>query len=241
MAGLGALYYFRDNIKKSSVFKLKKIVITDIGHYSFNDLIEKVSIEKDISIFEIDLSNVEKQLLELLWIKKVNITRVLPSKISVSIQEHKIKGVVLLDMLYFYNMDYSIFLKAYPSEIKKFVIYSGLSLEEYENDFDLFKSKLMEMEKINKTFKTSKLANNCTVSEMAYTKFRGYKTILKCNKDNVSILLGSDAFLNSFNRAETILDMTKKRKEKIETIIFNELKSKNNVIVRIKDEEEFDG
>jgi len=240
---LSSIFYFMEDIKKSSVFNLKKIVITDIPHYSFNDLVEKVAIKKDISIFEIDLSNVEKQLLELLWIKKVNVTRILPSKISVSIEEHKIKGVVLLDMLYFYNNDYNIFLKAYPSEIKKQIIYSGLDINDYENDFPLFKKKLVEMENINKIFKTSKLANSCSISEMALTNFRGYQINMKCDKykEDINILLGNKDFLQGFNRSQVILNKSKERKEKLESIIFDELKSKNSVIVRLKKEEEIDG
>ena len=140
-------------------------------------------------------------------------------------------------------MDYNIFLKAYPSEIKGKTIYSGLNINDYENDFPLFKKKLVEMEKINKVFENSKLANSCSISEMALTNIRGYKINMKCDnyKENINILLGNKDFLKGFNRSHIILKKSKERKENLESIIFDELKSKNSVIVRLKKGEEIDG
>lgn len=238
--GLASLYYFRNDIKKAPIFKLKKIVITDISHYSFKDLVDRVAIDKNISVFDVDLQEVEKKLLELSWIKKVRVTRILPNKISVSIKEHKIKGVVLLDILYFYNTEYSIFLKAYPSEIKKFTIYSGLTMNEYENNFNLFKEKLSTMERINILFNKSKLSKSCKLSEVTLTDFRGYGSILKCDNNDkyIKIILGFDNFLQKLNRSQIILKESKKRKEKLKLVIFNEFKTSNTVLVRIEDDEE---
>ena len=238
--GLASLYYFRNDIKKAPVFKLKKIVITDISHYSFKDLIDRVAIDKNVSVFDIDLEEIEKNLLELSWIKKVRVTRILPNKISVSIKEHKIKGVVLFDILYFYNMEYSIFLKAYPSEIKKFTIYSGLTMNEYENDFNSFKKKLTVMENISELFKKSNLNDICSLSEVGLTDFRGYEGVLKCDDNDkyIRIILGFDDFLRKMNRSKVILKESKKRKENLKLVIFNEFKSGNSVLVRLENDEE---
>jgi len=238
--GVASLYYFRNEIKKSPIFKLKKIIITDVSHYSFKDLIERVSVEKDISVFNIDLQEIEKNLLDLLWIKKVRVTRVLPNKISVSLEEQKIKGVLLLDILYFYNNDYSIFLKAYPSEVKNYVIYSGLSMNNYENNFLSFKEKLIKMEEINKLYHKSKLNKECLLSEINLTDFRGYEILINCDSNNkyIRIILGFNDFLKELNRAKIIMNKSKEKKENLELIIFNELKSYNSVIVRVESDEE---
>jgi hypothetical protein len=241
--GVGTLYYFKDNIMKSAIFKLKKIVITDVPHYSFEDLVDRVSVNKNVSIFDIDLLSVEKNLLELSWIKKVRVTRELPNKISVSLEEHEIKGVLLFDILYFYDDDYSIFLKAFPSEIKDKVIYSGLTMNDYENDFTSFKNKLIEMESISKYFEQSNLKKECFLSEVSSTEFRGYQVLLKCeNSDkDIKIILGFKDFLKELNRSQVILQKSKERKENLEMIIFNELKSNNSVLVKIEKEGSIDG
>ncbi len=238
--GLALLYYFRNDIKKAPIFKLKKIVITDISHYSFKDLVDRVAIDKNISVFDIDLQGIEKKLLELSWIKKVRVTRILPDKISVSIKEHKVKGVVLLDILYFYNTEYSIFLKAYPSEVKELTIYSGLTMNEYETNFSLFKKKLRTMENINILFNKSKLNKNCNLSEVSLTDFRGYESILKCDDNDkyIKIILGFDNFFKKLNRSQIILKESKKRKENLDLVIFNEFKASNNVLVRLENDEE---
>jgi len=239
LSSIFSLYYFRENIKKSPIFKLKKVVISEVPHYSFEYLLKIIDVKKDISVFELDLNEIKDKLSRLPWIKEIKVTRILPDRLSIALTEHKIRGVILLDILYFYDNDFKIFLKAYPSETKDSVIYSGLTLNEYEENFNVFKDKLKKMENITVDFNNSELKKSCSLKEINITLFKGYESIVKCKDNNfIKIVMGNNDFLKEFNRSNVILKKNEEKKEKLTVIMFNELKNKNSVIIKIDEEEE---
>ncbi len=224
-------YHFRESIKHASIFDLKKIVFSNVKHYKFSELLEKVHQEEKKSIFDIDLYEINQTLLKLPWIKKVVITRILPDTLKISLEEHKIKGVVFIDKLYYYGNDYKIFLKISYSDIGDYTIFSGLNIDFYEQSHSEFINNISEMEMLRDLAKTI-LPNEFEISEIHKTLFRGYEIIFKNSRGK--ILLGFDSFEDNLKNAKDILNHFNKEKKEVLLIAFQEMKESNSAVVKLK-------
>jgi len=229
---IGVSFYYKEQIIHLDFFNVKKIEISESKHYNFDSLLKEVIPKKKVSVFDIDLSDLEKRLFKLSWVKKVTISKILPDKLYVTITEHEVKGVVLFDKIYYYNNDYKVFLKPNVKEVEDYIIFSGLKKEDYENSFELFKNHILEMENIATVFKDSDLNSLDKIDEI-YPSNSGYRILLK---SGTKLSLKNKNYLLAFNRSKKIIEMSKERKEIITTIIFDQLKSKNKVIVKIGEE-----
>jgi len=226
-------YYYKEQIIHLDFFDVKTIQISESKHYDFNSLLKEVAPKEKISVFDIDLTELEKRLFKLSWIKKVQISKVLPDKLYITITEHKIDGVVLFDSLYFFDKDYQVFLKPEIKKTNPYIIFSGLKKETYKNNFNYFKKQIKEMKKIAKIFKLSDLSKDNEIDEIYLSKFRGYHIILK---NGTKILLKNNDYFLTFNRVKKIISKSMERKEVVTTIIFDELKAKNKVIVKLRED-----
>ncbi|MBN2694555.1 FtsQ-type POTRA domain-containing protein [bacterium] len=224
-------YYFRESIKRAPIFDLKKIVFSNTKHYKFDELLEKVHQDEKNSIFDIDLDEINQTLLKLPWIKNVVITRILPDTLKISLEEHKIRGVVFIDKLYYYGDDYKMFLKISYSDINDYTIFSGVDIHLYEQNHNEFINKISEMEKLNSLVKNI-LPEEFDISEIHQTLFRGYEIIFRENRGK--IILGFNSFEENLKKAKDILNHFNKEKKEVSLIAFQEMKNDSNVIVKLK-------
>ncbi len=231
LSGIISVFWFKEDIKKLPIFYLNKIILSKIEHYDEAKIIKLITPEEKTSVFKVDIDEIKQKINSLPWVKNVNITRILPNKLFVTIEEHKIQGIVLLDKLYFYNSDYKIFIES--DNIDNHIIFSGFREQLYETDFNSFRKQITEMEFIVSKFKNHQISKEMVLSEIRKTKFKGYEIISKNN--NEKIIIGNENINEILDKSYKILRKTKEDNLLISLIIFDEFKDKNKVLVKLKE------
>ena len=82
------------SISKFLRLNLEKINITGNDNITHKEIVDKIKINRNISIFSINLNDLEKQILELGLVKSVHIERILPSTLNIEIIEKKPIGII---------------------------------------------------------------------------------------------------------------------------------------------------
>jgi len=102
-AGLGVLCILStgfvlvyDFITQCDYFKAKSLTITGNHMFSDKQIISQADLKKGVNIFSVNLSIVQKRLQAHPWIEEAEISRELPSGITIRIKEHK--AVALVDL-----------------------------------------------------------------------------------------------------------------------------------------------
>ena len=105
-----------DFITQCDYYKAKSLTITGNHMFSDKQIISQADLKKGINIFSVNLSIVEKRLLEHPWIEEAEINRELPSTIKVRIKEHKAVAIVDLGRRFLINNKGEIF-KEWSAEV----------------------------------------------------------------------------------------------------------------------------
>ena len=85
----------------SSFFNIKEIVVENNERVSTEEIISLIQL-KDKNIFSINTKNINKKLAENAYIENVSLKRNLPNKITLNIEERKIKYMIQLGEAYVY-------------------------------------------------------------------------------------------------------------------------------------------
>jgi cell division protein FtsQ len=70
-------------------FKVKDILVTGRTQISSDELLSRLSIKENMPIFGVDIAAAQKSLTDITWVKSVSISRRLPDKIVIDLQERK--------------------------------------------------------------------------------------------------------------------------------------------------------
>jgi cell division protein FtsQ len=83
-----------DFITQCDYFKAKSLTITGNHMFSDKQIISQTDLKKGVNIFSVNLSTVQKRLQAHPWIEEAEISRELPSAITIRIKEHEAVAIV---------------------------------------------------------------------------------------------------------------------------------------------------
>lgn len=78
-----------EKFKTFSSFELKQVIVKGHTYTKLSDINKKISLSQGMYIFDINLPETHKKILELPWIKKASIHRILPNFVIIHIDEKK--------------------------------------------------------------------------------------------------------------------------------------------------------
>ncbi len=229
-----ALIYTYDFIMQSTYFNIKKIGI--IGNYRVKDrtIIDIAGIKPGRNILELNLSLVQKQILNNPWIQKVSVKRTFPSTLSITVLEEtpfaRVKIDDIADILI--NPSGTPF-KEYEPELDKLdnlPIITGLDLVKYKDKF-IFQGPLFDpalrvlnMERFGRIFHVNADKN---MGIAIKTNYFGTPVLMH---------LGFYDFKSKAYKAERIARYFKKHLNNREILMFD-LYDPENVLVKSKDKD----
>ncbi|MGB5157807.1 cell division protein FtsQ/DivIB [Desulfobacterium sp. N47] len=125
--------FIHDCITQSEYFTAKTIEIKGNLVLSKEEILKKSGINPGDSIFAINISKVRRNILANPWMAEVEVTRKIPSSITITVKEHNCLAVVDLGKKYLLNDQGNIFKYKENSEAEGLPLIQGLSY----SDFDL--------------------------------------------------------------------------------------------------------
>jgi cell division protein FtsQ len=218
-----------DFLTQCDYFKAEKLVVTGTGRLSEEQVLEQAQIKKGINIISVNLSMTRKRLLAHSWITEADVSRDLPTGISIRIKEHQPLAVLDLGRKFLINTSGEIFKEMEASDPDQLPMISGL-----------------EFSDINTRDKPRSMPFNAVMNVLELgQKFKSvlpYKLIKKVQVDREmgltiyafdrikEIKIGYHDYADKYDRLKNILAHLKKRRgfSYLESIDLNNL---NRIVV----------
>jgi cell division septal protein FtsQ len=200
--GIKKLYHF---MMTSEYFAVKRINVFGTINSFTDDIIGLSGISIGANIFSFSSVKTAEQIKNHPWVKKVVVKKHLPDSVSIEITEYKPVMFINFSQLYLVDENGIVFKKLETNEIFDFPIISGISKENYLNNTEYFRQKILSIFEIEKKF--SKLFPQIPISEIVYEK-DGDITIISA-KNSFEIRLGKGNYEKKLMILDTIINEIK--------------------------------
>ncbi len=190
------LYIFA---KSSEYFAIKKINVFGTRYSFAEDIRDMSGISKGDNIFSFSSDRAAEQIRNHPWVKKVVVNKHLPDRVSIDVVEYKPVMLINFSRLYLVDENGIVFKRLSEDENFDLPIISGISKEEYLNNTELYRQRILTAFEIESKF--SKLFPQITISEIVFEKDGDYTIITA--KNSFEIRLGQ----GNFERKLEILNM----------------------------------
>ena len=218
-----------DFLTQCDYFKAEKLVVCGTDRLSEKQVLEQAQITKGTNIISVNLSMTRKRLLAHSWITEADVSRDLPTGISIRIKEHQPLAVLDLGRKFLINTSGEIFKEMGASDPDQLPIISGLEFSDI-NTRDKPRSipfnavmNVLELGQKCKSVLPYKLIKKVQVDrEMGLTIY-AFDRIKQ-------IKIGYHDYANKYDRLKNILAHLKKRRgfSHLESIDLNNL---NRIVV----------
>jgi cell division protein FtsQ len=235
VAAMSFLFIFGyDLLTQSNYFKASQLTI--LGHelLSEQEVLDQAGLSTGINIFSVNLSTTRKMLLAHPWIAEAEVSRDIPSGISLRIQEHQPLAILDIKRKFLLNTQGEIFKEWQPADPVNLPIVSGLAFSDlnvggspYSQPFHAIMSVL------NLGKRQGSVLANRQIRTIEIDKDIGLTIHL--NNSPGTIKLGYDDYPSKYKRLQEILHYVENgsRFEKIKSI---DLNNPDRIVVNINRE-----
>lgn len=119
-----------DLLTQCDYFKAEGLMVTGAHRLTENQVLKAAQIQTGVNIFSVNLSKVRKRLIAHSWIQDAEVSRELPSGISIRIKEQKPLAILDLGRKFIVNTQGEIFKEMDASDLCNLPIISGLEFSD---------------------------------------------------------------------------------------------------------------
>ncbi|MFO7839278.1 MAG: FtsQ-type POTRA domain-containing protein [Desulfosalsimonadaceae bacterium] len=127
-----AFIFFHDALIQCDYFNAESINVRGMERLSREMVLDTAGLEGEVNIIAVNLSMVRKRLVAYPWIRSASVRRELPSRLSVSVREHRPLAVLDVGRFFLIDSRGSIFKEAAPPEMTGLPIISGLECADWK-------------------------------------------------------------------------------------------------------------
>jgi cell division protein FtsQ len=189
VAAVGAGGYFGYQwLMTSDRFAVKEIEVRGTERTNREQVLELASISRGDNIFRLGRDDIERALEHHPWIRRASVTRQLPRRLIIDIEENQPAAVVELDGLYLADATGAVFKRAEvdKGETSGLPVITGIGRDEYLSDPDAAQAKIRRGLEIHRTYHDR--ADRPSLGEIHFDPHRGLTLVTYDNA--VAIRLG---------------------------------------------------
>jgi cell division protein FtsQ len=120
----------REFVLDNPYFSVREIQVRGADKVKGDDLIAMAGLRRGMSIWNVDLTTIEKKIGRHPWVRRVFVRREFPHRVIIDVEERTPKAIVALRKLYYIDADGVIFKEVGPGENMKFPFLTGLRPEQ---------------------------------------------------------------------------------------------------------------
>ena len=141
-------------VAESSLFQVRSVEINGVQHLSRLDVLRASEVDSKTSLLRIKPEVIEEEILSTLpWVRKVQVTRILPGKLEINLEEEKPYALGMIEGDFYYlNQQMRPFAPFKYEKEYDLSFISGLSRAEWLNEDEHIKLMLQDVTKIITTF-----------------------------------------------------------------------------------------
>ena len=121
----------RDFVLESPYFSVGEIQVRGADKVRGDEVVAMAGLRRGMSIWSIDLANIEKKIGRHPWVRRVFVRREFPRRVIIDVEERTPKAIVALRELYYVDADGVVFKEVGPGENVKFPLLTGLRAEQF--------------------------------------------------------------------------------------------------------------
>jgi cell division septal protein FtsQ len=121
----------RDFVLESPYFSVGEIQVRGADKVRGDEVVTMAGLRRGMSIWSIDLANIEKRIGRHPWVRRVFVRREFPRRVIIDVEERTPKAIVALRKLYYVDADGVVFKEVGPGENVKFPLLTGLRAEQF--------------------------------------------------------------------------------------------------------------
>ena len=205
VAAMSFLFIFGyDLLTQSNYFKASQVTVSGHELLSDQDVLDQTGLSTGINIFSVNLTTTRKRLLAHPWVAEAEVSRDIPSGISIRIQEHKPLAIIDIKRKFLLNTQGEIFKEWKPADPVNLPIVSGLEFSDlnvggtpYSQPFNAVMSVLKLGQKSGSVMANKQISNIEIDKDIGLT--------IHVNNSLRAIKLGYDNYSNKYKRLQEVL------------------------------------
>lgn len=217
-AGIGLVaYQVASYLKTSPALAVRTIEVRGAERTQVGDLLEASGLKEGINVFSVDTQEARKLMLNLPWIKKAQVNRIVPDRIVVEVVEHQPVAVINLEGLYYVNRSGEVFKRVQPGEREDLPVLTGVSRESFRDEPERARQHIRESLRLLKTLRDLPCVAKRRVAEIHSDELMGPSVVL--DPGALTVQLGNQDLLGRLSTLCQLMDAIKERHLRARSIL----------------------
>jgi cell division protein FtsQ len=206
-------------VRTSPVLTVRSIEVRGTINCRTESLLRAGQLQEGMNIFSVDSAAVAKKLRAHSWIRRAHVSRVVPDRIVVEVEEYVPVALINLEGLYYLDAEGEVFKRLQPGEALDLPILTGISREAYHADPERARRRILEaLGTLERLKKQSCLAGR-RVAEIHLDELTGLTVLL--DPGALALRFGPGDLGNRLQLSCRVLDEIGRRRLKVHTVMLN--------------------
>ena len=217
-AGIGlAAYQVASYLKTSPALAIRTIEVRGAERTRVGELLEASGLREGMNIFSVSTADARKRLLNLPWIKKAKVNRVVPDRMVMEVVEHQPVAVINLEGLYYVNRSGEVFKRVQPGEREDLPVLTGVSRTSFRDHPERAREHIRESLRLIKTLRELPCVKKRRVAEVHSDELMGPSVVL--DPGALTVRLGNQDLLGRLSTLCQLMDAVDDRRLKARSIL----------------------
>jgi cell division protein FtsQ len=222
----------RQYVKASPRFALQQFSVVGLERRTEAEITELSGVKIGANIFAVDIETLRRRLMQDPWIAEANVSRRLPSTMSIEIKERKAAALVALGETFLAARDGSIIKRLDQGDPVDLPLVTGLGGQELSDDRAGAELSIAKALDIARQYTSTDVAAKHPLQEVHVSKDGTWSLVV--GRSGIRIFLGAGPFHRKFEQASRIFRELERRGAKVDAVLLDNDTRPERVVVRMK-------
>jgi cell division protein FtsQ len=215
----------REFVLESSYFSLREIQVRGGDKVSGNEIVALAGLRRGMSIWSLDLPEIEKKIAKHPWVRRVLVRREFPQRVVIEVEERKPKAIVALRKLYYVDADGVLFKEVGAGENVKFPLLTGLSAEQLMSSDPSVRKRIREAIRLGEMM----VQRSHSLSEIHFAK--SDRLVVYTTEYPIALHMGWGNWGEKLSRMERLLTLWKGNEDRLGAL---DMSFRDQVVARLR-------
>jgi cell division protein FtsQ len=212
-------------VLESPYFSVREIQVRGAEKVSGDEVIAMAGLRRGMSIWSIDLAQIEKKIGRHPWVRHVFARREFPRRLIIDVEERSPKAIVALRKLYYVDADGVVFKEVGPGEDVKFPLLTGLRPEQLTTPDPATRKRIRDAIRLSEMM----VQRSHSLSEIHFAK--PDKLVVYTTAHPIALHMGWGNWPEKLNRMERLLVLWKGNEERLASL---DMSFRDQVVARLR-------
>jgi cell division protein FtsQ len=214
-----------DFVVESPYFSVREIQVRGVDKVSGDEVVAMAGLRRGMSVWSIDLENIEKKISRHPWVRRVSARREFPRRVIIDVEERMPKAIVALRKLYYVDADGVVFKEVGPGENVKFPLLTGLRAEQFAAPDPATRRRIQDAIRLSEMM----VQRSHSLSEIHFAKPN--RLVVYTTAYPIALHMGWGNWSEKLSRMERLLELWKGNEERLASL---DMSFRDQVVARLR-------